>query len=93
MKLREMIDLVQQHHPGMGHTEIVKILNRAMDDFSHETRIVKDAYDLDLVKDQRYYKLDSDIVEVQSVYYDAGSSKGKRIPMLTGGHPVEQDIT
>ena len=93
MKLKEMIELVQQHHPTMGETEIVKTLNRGMYDFSHDTRIVKDAYDLDLVKDQRYYKLDDEIVEVQAVYYDVGSSKGKRIPMLTGGHPVEQDIT
>ena len=93
MQLKEMIDLVQQHHPNMGHTQIAKILNRAMDDFSHETRIVKDAYDLDIVKDQRYYKLDDEIVEVQAVYYDVGTSGGTRIPMLTGGHPVEQDIT
>ena len=53
MKLREMIELVKQHHPGMGNTEVVKLLNRAMDDFSQETRIVKDLYEFDLVKNQR----------------------------------------
>ena len=93
MKLKEMIELVQQHHPNMGHTEIVKLLNRAMDDFSQETRIVKDMYEFDLVKNQRYYKLDSTILEVSEVDYDSGTSKGKRIPMLSGGRPVERDIT
>ena len=33
MTLKEMIELVQQHHPHMGETEIVKLLNRAKDDF------------------------------------------------------------
>ena len=93
MKLREMIELVQQHHPGMGHTEIVKLLNRAMDDFSHETRIVKDIYDFDLVQNQRFYNLDRDIIEVMEVVYDASDSGGKKIPRLTGGRPTEKDIT
>jgi len=93
VKLKEMIELVQQHHPSMGHTEIVKLLNRAMDDFSQETRIVKDAYEFDLVKNQRYYNIDSNILEVLEVDYDSSSSGGKRIPMLTGGNPVERDIT
>tara|TARA_Y100000310_G_C20675571_1_gene812839 strand:+ start:1208 stop:1489 length:282 start_codon:yes stop_codon:yes gene_type:complete len=93
VKLKEMIELVQQHHPNMGHTEIVKLLNRAMDDFSQETRIVKDVYEFDLVKNQRYYNIDSNILEVLEVDYDSSSSGGKRIPMLTGGTPVERDIT
>ena len=93
MKLREMIELVRQHHPNMGNTEIIKLLNRAMDDFSQETRIVKDLYEFDLVKNQRYYKLNPTILEITEVHYDSGSSKGKRIPMLTGGRPVEKDIT
>lgn len=93
MKLKEMIELVQQHHPNMGHTQIVKLLNRAMDDFSQETRIVKDIYEFDLVKDQRFYTLDREIIEIMEVAYDAGDTKGKTIPRLTGGRPSEKDIT
>ena len=33
MKLLEMIELVQQHHPHMGEQEIRLLLNRASDDF------------------------------------------------------------
>ena len=93
MKLKEMIELVQQHHPGMGHVEITKILNRAMDDFSHETRIVKDSYEFDLVVNQRFYNIDRDIIDIMEVIYDADTSKGKKIPRLTGGRPTEKDIT
>ena len=37
-------ELVQQHHPQVGETEIVKLLNRVKDDFCAETEIVKKRY-------------------------------------------------
>ena len=33
MKTKEMIELVQQHHPHLGEVEAIKLLNRAKDDF------------------------------------------------------------
>ena len=33
MKLKEMLDRIQQHHPHMGEAEIVKRLNIAKDQF------------------------------------------------------------
>ena len=44
MTAKEMIELVQQHHPNMGEVEIIKLLNRAKDDFCSETEIVKKSY-------------------------------------------------
>lgn len=44
MTTKEMIELVQQHHPHMGETEIIKLLNRAKDEFCQETEIVKKKY-------------------------------------------------
>ena len=44
MKLLEMVELVQQHHPHMGETEIIRLLNRAKDDFCAKTEIVKKKY-------------------------------------------------
>ena len=41
MTAKEMIELVQQHHPHMGETEIVKLLNRAKNDFCAKTEILK----------------------------------------------------
>ena len=39
MKLKEMVELVQQHHPELGVTEIVKMLNTAQEavSFTHLT--------------------------------------------------------
>tara|TARA_R100001082_G_C4356362_1_gene157070 strand:+ start:1529 stop:1807 length:279 start_codon:yes stop_codon:yes gene_type:complete len=91
MTLLEMKELIQQHHPDMKLTEIVKELNRAMDDFSCKSKVVKDTYTFDVIQNQRYYKLDDNIIEVSEVNYDAGDSKGKRIPMLTF-RPQERDV-
>ena len=86
-----MLELIKQHHPQMGNKEIVNEINRAMDDFSQKTRIVKSSYSFDLVQDQRYYNLDDNILEVMQVAFDSGDSKGKRIPRLVGT-PEERDI-
>ena len=37
----ELIELVQQHHSHMGEVEILKLINRAMDDFTAETECLK----------------------------------------------------
>lgn len=41
MKIVEMIELVQQHHPHMGQTEIVKLLDRAKMTFVLEQKLSK----------------------------------------------------
>ena len=52
----EYIELVQQHHPHMGETEILKLINRAMEDFATETECLKRLKDItDTVAGQRYY--------------------------------------
>ena len=44
MKAKEMIELVKQHHPYMGEVEIIKLLNRAKDEYCAQTEIVKKRY-------------------------------------------------
>ena len=63
-----MIELVQQHHPHMGQTEIVKLLDRAKDDFCAKTEIVKDTYTGVTIASQRYYDIDSRILKIKSVW-------------------------
>jgi len=41
MTAKKMIELVQQHHPHMGETEILMLLNDAKDEFCERTEIVK----------------------------------------------------
>ena len=68
MQLKEMIELVQQHHPHLGEVEIVKLLNRAKNDFCFKTEIVKDSYTTSTVANQRYYTLDPKVIKVKSVW-------------------------
>ena len=86
MKLKEMVERVQQHHPEMNVTEIVRSLNDAMDDLAFKAELVEAADQFDTVKDQRIYKLKEHIIKVKHVDYD-----GKTIKKLIG-RPVERDL-
>jgi hypothetical protein len=57
MKLKEMVELVQQHHPQMGGQEIVKMINRAQDEYSSRTRLSEDSHTYTVVDGQRRYSL------------------------------------
>ena len=88
MTLKEMIEIVQQHHPTMGETEIVRQLNRAKDDFCAKTEILKDSYTTSTVANQRYYSLDKKILKVQSVWLN-----DVEIPMLVGKPIIDDDTS
>mgnify|MGYP003144861598 FL=1 len=87
MKLKEMVERVQQHHPDMGITEIVRSLNDGMNDMGFKTEIIESADQFDTVKDQRVYKLKKHIIKVKAVDYN-----GKSIKKLLG-RPSERDLT
>ena len=87
-----MVELVQQHHPEMGAQEIVKMLNRASDDFCTRTRLLDSATKFDTIKDQRYYGLDDQIMEIWAVDYTNDDGDLEAIPRLIGRPPI-RDIT
>ena len=66
---KEMVELVQQHHPELGPQEIIKMLNRASDDYTARTRLLDSATKFTTVVDQRYYGLDDSILEIRAVDY------------------------
>ena len=68
MTTKEMIELIQQHHSDMGEVEMIKLLNRAKDDFCAKTEIVKDSYTGTTVANQRYYDIDDRILKIKSFY-------------------------
>ena len=95
MKLLEMVELVQQHHPHMGETEIIRLLNRAKDDFCERTEIVKSTYTIQTVANQRYYALNdiggdvtSVILKVKEVWLN-----DTIIPRLLEKPPVDDDTS
>ena len=63
----ELIELVQQHHPTMGYTEITAALNRAQDDYCSKTELLKTSYVQTSTAGKRYYELHADILKVTKV--------------------------
>tara|TARA_R110002051_G_scaffold314550_2_gene391725 strand:- start:336 stop:611 length:276 start_codon:yes stop_codon:yes gene_type:complete len=68
MTTKEMIELVQQHHAHMGEQEVIKLINRAKNDFCARTEIVKDTFTAETDANKRYYNLDKRILRIQSVW-------------------------
>ena len=58
MKQQQMIEMVQKHHPEMTETEIRIYLNKALDEFCEQTKILKGQETFTTTADTRYYKLD-----------------------------------
>ena len=94
MTLREMTELIQQHHPHMKEQEIRLLLNRASDDFCAKTELIKHSFSLgadvdpdDTTVDKRYYRLPSDILTIREVWLN-----NVRIPRLIG-KPIIDDTT
>tara|TARA_R100000781_G_scaffold114461_1_gene85327 strand:- start:299 stop:586 length:288 start_codon:yes stop_codon:yes gene_type:complete len=68
MTAKQMIELIQQHHPHIGETEALLMLNQSKDDFCQDTEMVKTQttftttantllYDRDLAADGKILKI------------------------------------
>ena len=86
MKLGEMIERVQQHHPNMGITEIVRTLNDSVNDMGFRAEVIEALDQFPLVENQRVYKLSDYIIKLKAVDYD-----NKSISKLIG-RPKERDL-
>ena len=83
MQIQEMIELVELHHPHLGEVEIIKLLNRAKDDFCAKTEIVKDTYTFNTVANQRYYDIDERVLKIKSIWLnDVKISRGIGKPII-----------
>ena len=94
MTTKEMIELVQQHHADMGEVEIIKLLNRAKDDFCAKTEIVKAKYtdvssgEATTTADRRYYDLSNYILKIKAVWLNA-----VKIPRIIGNPIIDDDTS
>ena len=86
MKQRELIELVQQHHPNMGYKEIRLALNRAQNDYCARTELIKTVYNQTSVAGRRYYELDDNILKITSVQINDVT-----IPRLQGNPIIDDD--
>jgi hypothetical protein len=86
MKQRELIDIIQQHHPRMGHKEIRLGLNRAQNDYCARTELIKTTYKQNSTAGRRYYELDENILKITSVQINDVT-----IPRLQGNPVIDDD--
>jgi len=86
MTQKQLIELIQQHHSGMGETEIRLALNRAQDDFCAKTELITDTFTQNSVAGQRYYTLDGQILKITSVQVN-----DVEIPRLIGKPVIDDD--
>ena len=57
MKLKEMIERVQQHHPSMGQVEIIRYLNDAMNDLGFRAELIESIDRFNTEAGKRVYPL------------------------------------
>ena len=69
MVLKELLEILRETHPQLSDNMLIKLLNRASDDFCTRTNIIESSFKLTdgLVVDQRYYDLTDDILGVTSI--------------------------
>lgn len=97
MTSKQLIELVQQHHPHMGETEILLLLNQSMREFCEDTKMLASSnVTIDTVSGTRWYTLPDfntntlgafamELLSIKEVYLD-----DVKIPRLQG-NPIIED--
>jgi len=86
MTQKEMIELVQQHHPHMGEKEVRGVLNRVSDVFCAETELIKKSWTAVTTAGVRYYPLDDDMIRIIDVRLN-----DEKLPRLVTPPPIEDE--
>ena len=91
MTQQELIELVQQHHLEMGETEIRKLLNRTQDNICRKTEILKGHTTDTTVADQRFYDLDSTVLDILEVTITDSDGNMHNIPRTVVKPSINDD--
>ena len=93
---KKMIELLQQHHPHIGETEALMLINQAKDDFSEDTEMYNTIISaFDTVSGQLYYDVglaaDTSIFKILNVW---GGDSGQEIlmPRLQGTLKIKDSV-
>ena len=101
MTAKQMIELLQQHHPHIGETEALLLINQAKDDFCQETEMVKTLssftttagtllYDEDLAADGLVLKILN--VWIGDFQYGGDSASHIKVPRLQGALNIKDIV-
>ena len=86
MTIKNMVEMVQQHHPNVGETQIIMWLNQAMDDVTDKTSFaVKGSGTFETASGTKYYNFSAidgiasndEVISIETITYD-----GKHIPFV-----------
>jgi|10_taG_2_1085330.scaffolds.fasta_scaffold43030_2 hypothetical protein len=64
MTAQKMIELIQQHHPHIGETEALLLLNQAKDDFCQDTEMVKTQTTFTTTANQLLYSMPLETAQI-----------------------------
>lgn len=70
MKVQEMIEFVQLHHPEIAPNIIRTLLNERRRKFAHATSLNRTYVDLTTVSGQAIYPIPSGVIDIYRVDYD-----------------------
>ena len=92
MTQKQIIEVVQQQFPDVGETQIRMMINQALDEFVHHTRLLRSNAYVTTQDEKRYYPLTlfngvsdaDDVLEIYRVEHDS-----KRIPVAIGEYETE----
>ena len=86
MTVKNMVEMVQQHHPNASETQIIMWLNQAMDDVTDKTSFsIKGSGTFPTISGTKYYNFSAisgitsndEILSIETITYD-----GKHIPFI-----------
>ena len=67
IKQKELIELVQQHFPNKGETEIRGLLNEAQRQLCQESGILSSWFSDTTVADTRFYNIDDSVITINRI--------------------------
>ena len=70
MTQKQLVELIQQHHPHIRETEARSLLNRAQDQFCAESEIIETTFTINTTAGKRYYPLPNKVLKVTNVQYN-----------------------
>jgi len=87
MKLKEMLEILKSTHPNETNQNLIKMLNRASDDFCRKTEVLDSSYTFSTEAGVRYYNLLKNIIRISSVDVDDETAD------IVVGRPDKRDIS
>ena len=95
MTAKQMIELIQQHHPHIGETEALLLLNQAKDDFCQDTEMVKTHFTFTTTAGTMLYDkslaADGSILKILNVWIGDSGSEIKA-PRLQGTLNIKDSV-